>query len=190
MNKQIGEITHLLPDELLNKWRTRSYRATALKLKSLLELRPIIEDAKAEGERTLMQMYFEAAEAMMVHPDTVRADLATIRSYPPDKLIYWIANGVGFSHIENANALQEIAKKPAAQLLTECITLGNEHGKTMTVNELIVFALGEKKKDPVFFRVNALFGRLGKLPSLLGWANEKVVKFNQWLDYGREEFLK
>ncbi len=184
-----GEITHLIPAELLIKWRTRSYRASMMKLASLLDLRPIIEDAKAEGKRTIMQMYVEAADAMMVHPDTVRADLAIIRSYPPDKLAYWIKNGVGFSHIEMANSLQEVAKKPAMQILDECITLGNSEGCPMTVNELIVFALGEKKKEPAFFRVNALFSRLDKLPFLLGWEQEKIVKFNVWLDYGRSEFL-
>ena len=179
----------ILPAEVRSHLRTRAYRTAILKLASLLELRPIVEDAKAEGERVLMKLYAEAAEDMMVHPDTVRADLNTIRNYPPEKLAYWITNKAGFSHIEMANSLQEIAKKPAAQLLDECITLGNESGKTMTVNELIVFALGEQKRDPALFRVKALFERLGKLPNILGWAETKVIDFNKWLDYGRENFL-
>lgn len=179
----------LIPAETLRTWKQRSYRSALLKLTSLLELRPLIEDAKAEGQRVLMQMYSEAADAMMVHPDTVRADLAIIRNYSPDKLMYWLSNRVSFAHIETANQYAEIAKKTPAQLLDEAIQLGDETGETMTVSKLIAFALGEKKHEPATFRANALFSRLGKFPNLFGWAQDKTEKFNQWLDYGRKEFL-
>jgi len=179
----------MIEPETLDRWRTRSYRSAILKLASLLELRVIIEDAKVEGERVIMEMYKQAADAMMVHPDTVRNDIATIRNYSPENLAYWIKNGVGFSHIDMANVLQHKAKKPALQLLNECIALGNENGKTMTVNELIVFALGEKKQEPVLYRVTAMFERMGKFPTLLGWGMEKITKYNTWLDAGREFFI-
>jgi hypothetical protein len=58
----------------------------------------------------------------------------------------------------------------------------------MTVNELIVFATGESKHVPAFTPGN-LLTQLGKFPILLQWAEDKRVKFNKWLDYGREEFF-
>jgi len=183
----VGEQT-LLPAELLAKLRQRAYRGTVLKLANLLEVRGIIEDARAEGERVLMQMYREISEAMLVHPDTVRADLATIRNYSPDKLMFWTGNGLGFSHIETANTYGEMAHKTPAQLLDEAVKLGGPNGKPMTVQELIAFAMGEKRREPAMFRVNALLSRLARFPDLLKWDTKKSGEFTQWLDEGRRFF--
>lgn len=179
----------LIPAATLETWRGRAYKSAMLKLANLLELRPMIEDAKAEGHRVLMQMYAEAADAFMVHPDTVRADLATIRRYSPEKLAYWITNGVSFAHIEMANVLAEGANKTPMQLLDEAVTLGDENGKPMTVNKLIAFAKGEQAGSSDIVRVNFLLGRLGKFPNILKWADEKTARFNVWLDQGRKEFF-
>lgn len=187
--KTFTSAASLIPAATLEAWRGRAYKSAMLKLVNLLELRPMIEDAKVEGNRVLMQMYSEAADAFMVHPDTVRADLATIRRYSPDKLSYWIKNGVGFSHIEIANVLAEGANKTPMQLLDEAVQLGDENGKPMTVNKLIAFAKGEKQFDPIMSRVAVILGRMGKFPTMFSWAEDKTARFNEWLDHGRKEFF-
>lgn len=183
-----GQPETLLPAELLAKLRQRAYRGVVLKLANLLEVRPLIEDAKAEGDRVLMQIYKEVSEAMLVHPDTVRADLATIRNYSPEKLMFWTGSGLGFSHIETANQLGELAHKSPAQLLDEAVKLGGPNGKPMTVQELIAFAMGEQKREPAMFRVNALLSRLARFPDLLKWDSGKAGEFTQWLEEGRRFF--
>ncbi len=110
-------------------------------------------------------------------------------NYAPEDLYRWIEHGVGFEHIETANTLAELAKKTPKKLLDECIELGGHTGdKTMTVDELTAHALGEKKREPVLFRVNDLLSRLGKFPTLLKWDSIKSDKFNAWLQAGREFF--
>jgi hypothetical protein len=187
VNSGVGSTT-MLPKELLDRLRERAYKGTVLKMANLLDVRGLIEDAKAEGNRVLMQMYGEIAEAMLVHPDTVRADLATIRNYSPEKLMYWTGSGLGFSHIETANTFGEMAHKSPMQLLDEAVALGGPNGKPMTVQELIAFSLGEQKREPAMFRVNALLSRLARFPDLLKWDTKKAGEFTQWMDAGRRFF--
>ena len=179
----------IVPAESLTKWRTRSYRSAMLKLANLLELREIVEDAEAEGQRVLMQIYAEAAEAFMRHEDTVRADLATIRRYSPEKLVYWIKSGYSFAHIAAANMYADRSGRKPLELLDEAIQHGGKEGdKAMTVKELIAFATGEKEYKPAF-SPSTVLSLLGKIPNSLNWVEEKRVKFNEWLDYGRKEFF-
>lgn len=178
--------TTMLPKELLEKLRQRAYRGVVLKLANLLEIRGIIEDAKAEGDRVLMQIYKEVSEAMLCHPDTIRADLATIRNYSPEKLMFWTGNGLGFSHIETANQYAELAHKTPLQLLDEAVQLGGPNGKPMTVQELITFAMGEQKREPAMFRFNALMSRLARMPDLMRWDEKRTGEFLQLLTKLRE----
>ena len=164
------------------RWRTRTYRAAMQKLSNLLELRALIEDAEAEGQRVKMAMIAEAAADFQCREDTVYADLAAIRNYPADLLCTWIRNGVGFAHIETANRLQHIAKKSARQLLNECYQLGDENGRTMTVKKLEAHALGEKVSLPPSDKVAWALRSLGNFPTLLKWDEAKTVRFNQLMD--------
>jgi hypothetical protein len=176
----------MLPTEQLELVRSRAQSGAFAELESLLWFRENVDDWRKE--KVLMQAYQEYAEAMLISSDTLRRKMATVRAYPAEKLVLWISKGVGFDHIETANTLAELAKKDPAQLLDEAVELGNEHGKTMTVDELTVFALGEQKRDPALFRVNTLLSRLGRFPDLLKWDGEKRAKFTVWLDAGREFF--
>jgi len=185
---QVDRSTTMLPKELLDKLRERAYRGTVLKMANLLDIRPLIEDAREEGNRVLMTMYGEIAEAMLVHQDTVRGDLATIRNYSPEKLMYWVGSGLGFSHIEMANQLAELAHKTPLQLLDEAVALGGPNGKAMTVQELMSFALGEQKREPAMFRVNALLSRLARFPDLLKWDTKKAGEFTQLMEQIRRFF--
>ena len=164
------------------RWRTRTYRAAMQKLSNLLELRTLIEDAEAEGQRVKMAMIAEAASDFQCREDTVYADLAAIRSYPADLLCTWVRNGVGFSHIETANRLQHIAKKSARQLLNDCYILGDENGRPMTVKKLEAYALGEKVSLPPSDKVAWALRSLGNFPTLLKWDEVKTVRFNQLMD--------
>ena len=187
----IGELPHseggLLPPERRYITRTRAKLGALGELESLLEFREDMDDWKAEGR--LMQAYQEQAEDMMIARDTLRRKMTIIRNYTPEDLYRWIENGVSFEHMETANTLAQLAKKTPKKLLDECIELGGHTGnKTMTVDELTAHALGEKKQEPVLFRVNDLLSRLGKFPTLLKWDSSKSEKFNSWLEAGREFF--
>lgn len=156
-------------------------------LESLLEFRELMDEWKAEG--VLMQAYKEWADGMMIARDTLRRRIATIRNYSADDLCRWIEGGVGFEHMETANMLADVAKKTPKQLINEALDLGDENGKVMTVDQLTAHALGEQKRDPAFFRVNALLSRLGNFPMLLKWGQDKTDKYNKWLEAGKEFFV-
>jgi len=182
-------MTKHLPEPFRRDLHNRAMKGNALKLHNLLEVRVVVEDAKAEKFPPLMELYSEIAEELMCHPDALRADLATIRNYSPDCLAYWLKNKVSFDHIRTANELAEIAKTTPKDLLDKCIELGDENGNTMTVKQLEAFALGGVKRDPIFFRIGALFSRLEKFPVLLGWDAEKSAEFNQSVQEIRTRFF-
>lgn len=137
-----------------------------------------------------MDAYREAAEAMLIHSETLRDLMGKIREYAPAKLKYWIRHGVCFDHFEKANLLAETAKKTPMQLLDECIELGNEEGKTMTVREMVAFTLGERRKNgnKAAFHWLPLYERLGKFPTKLGWDEGKTERWTNWLNEGKDFF--
>ena len=101
--------------------------------------------------------------------------------------MYWITKGVSFEHMETANTLYEIAKKTPVQLLNECIELGDENGRVLTVDQLTTHALsGKPHKDKFLYRLNNVFSQLGKFPNLLKWDTQKTSRFTEWLEAGRE----
>lgn len=173
--------TSIVPEETRKRWRTRTYRQNMQKLANLLELREIAENAEAEGQRVLMQLYDIAAEDWSCHPDTIRADLATVRKYSPDKLVYWIKNGIAFHHLELANAKAQLKKMTPADVLNFAIEHGDENGRPMTVNKMYQFLTGEKNYTPAF-SANSMLAKLGKFPDILGWDEVKKVKFYNLLD--------
>lgn len=179
---------NFIADETKARWITRARRGALSKLRNLIEFRALMDDAKAEG--VLMQVYAEAAEAMLCATDTLRRDIGIIREYPTTDLIHWIANGISFDHMETANALHEYAHKAPADLLNEAINPGNAEGATMTVRELTAYTLGEKKRTPLIFQVANLFERIGGIPHRwkLNWDEEKTMRFNDWIETGKEFF--
>lgn len=178
----------IAPEETRKKWRERSHKIAMNKLANLLDLRELVEDAEAEGMRVKMQLIAEAAEDWGMHPDSVRADLATIRNYSPEQLSTWITNRVAFAHIDAANRLQTVAKKTPKQLLDQAYQLGNENGKTMTVQELEAFALGETEPPPIMLRVDWIFKKLGKFPTLLKWDEVKRARYEKIITELQELF--
>lgn len=174
----------LIPTVTLERWHVTARRNALVKLEMLLEFRAMMPDFKAEN--VLMEAYKEAAEAMLISPETLRDDMGKIREYQEEQLRYWIDNGVSFDHMEKAAQLAEIAHKTPARLLDECIDPGNANGDTMTVKELIAFALGEKPKPRHTLGLVVMFDRLRKFPTNYGWDIEKTTRFTSWLDAGKE----
>jgi hypothetical protein len=177
----------VIPQKQLDIVHARAKSGALAELESLLWFRERVEEWKAE--KVLMQCYRDYSKAMMIATDTLRAKMAQIRNYSADDLERWLENGAGFFHLETANTLAEIARKTPKQLMDEAVDLGNEKGETMTVDEMTVHALGEKKLDPAFFRVNAVLSRLGKFPTLLKWDEAKRKKFESLMDEIRNLFV-
>lgn len=168
-----------IPASVLDKWRTTSRKTALVKLANLLEFRDILTENKTRnGDRVpLMELYREAAEAMLISDETLRHDMAAIREYPDVDLLRWIDNGVSFDHFRKANDLAEIAKKTPAQLLNECIDPGNATGQTMTVNELCAHALGEKQMPPAHVQGIGLLSKLANFPARFKWDESKTRAF-------------
>ena len=180
----------LIPEAVRKTWRTRARRGALNTLKSLLEFRTLIVSEGYREEGVLMQAYREASEDMLVAPETLRDYMGKIREYSKDELIYWLNNGVSFDHLEKANSVAELANRTPAELLNEAVTVGNEKGKTMTVNEMVSFALGvvDKPKRNIIYHFIPLYERLGKFPSRFKFDTEKTKRYMQWLDAGKEFF--
>lgn len=176
----------MIDQKTLSRWATRARRSAYNKLVNLLEFREMIPDFKAEG--VLMEAYKEAGAAMMISPETLRRDIATIREYSKQDLVRWIRQGVSFDHLDTANSLYEIAHKSPKQLIEECIDPGNATGETMTVPELTAFALGEREIHPAVYQVNVWISRLCNFPTVLGWADEKRARFDEVIKQLKEFF--
>lgn len=176
----------LIPTASLTVWRTRARRGALSKLRSLLEFRAMMPDYRDEA--VLMQAYKEAAEAMMIAPGTLRDDMARIREYSAEKLVYWLSNGLSFDHLETANRLAEVAKKTPERLLNEAIDPGNATGDAMTVKELTAFATAEIPHSGRgnVYRIVSLFDKLQKEIYKATWDELKQARFTDWWSAGEE----
>jgi hypothetical protein len=193
MNPQRIQLTRpapLIPAKITNQWTRRAKAGDLLKLENMIEFRQLCKDEGYREEGVLMQAYSEAARAMFFSAETLRDLMGKIREYTPAQLKHWIRNGVSFDHLEKANLLAETARKTPMQLLDECIELGNEHGETMTVREMVAHAIGEIKLNGKqgSFHWLPLYDRLGKFPMKLSWDDEKSERWNTWLETGKEFF--
>lgn len=178
----------IIPSGMLMRWSTRARRGSLSKLHTLLEFRDLCKSEGYKDENCLMQAYKEAAEAMMIAPETLRDDMGKIRNYPARRLMYWLSNGLSFDHLETANRLAEVAKKTPEKLLNEALDPGNATGQPMTVNELTLFAIGEvpQSSRPHVYRLVVLFDKLRKFPTQYKWDELKAMRFTEWLELGKE----
>lgn len=176
----------MLPAEALSSARKRAQAGAYGELESLLWFRE--HEDEWRSERVLMTAYHEYADAMMIAPDTLRDNLAKIRNYTPADLKRWIAKGLWLGHLERANAIAEIAGRSPKKLLDEAVEKGDEYGKPMTIDGMTAFALGDKPLPPVFFKFNVTLRKLGSIPNLAKWDDEKTERWRQWLDAGLEFF--
>jgi len=168
-----------LPAEFLQRLSEDTLTSDLIKLGLLIELREFIEENETKnGDRVpKMQIYAEAAQAMRRSPRTVRGDLARIRDYAQDLLVYWFRSGLSYDHLEAANELAETAKTTPIVLLNQCIDPGNATGETMTVTELEAFALGGRAMLPEHVQGIGLLSKLGNLPYRFKWDENKTRAF-------------
>ena len=179
-------VTTMLPSGVLSSARKRAQAGAYGELESLLWFREHEDEWK--DERVLMIAYREYADAMMIAPDTLRDKLAKIRDYTPDDLKRWIAKGLWLGHLERANTIAEFAGRTPKKLLDEAIEKGDETGKPMTIDKMTTFALGDKPFPTALFRFNVTLSKLGRIPNLAKWDEEKATRWTDWLNQGLEFF--
>jgi len=180
----------IIPTATLTKWRAAASRSAMVKLTNLCEFRDILTENMEGGKarHPIMQLYDEAAKAMLISVETLRHDIADIRNYTEYQMTVWIMNRVSFDHIRTANELAEIAHKTPVELLDAAIDPGNANGDTMTVKELQAYALGEKIMTAEYVQGMNWLKRLADFPVRYNWEPEKTSRFETWLEQGKEFF--
>lgn len=170
----------IIPIETLTRWTKESSARAVSKLANLLELREILIEntVKGKSRNSVSQIYSEAAKALGYSKNTLERNIRIIREYEDEKLVYWIVSGLSFDHIEAANFYQT-SDKPAVWLLDRAIDPGNETGNIMTVDELTIFANGEKATPGVVNRFLNLLSRIGDFPAKFGWDADKSTRFHE-----------
>lgn len=176
-NQAHPKITTLIPRKKLAQWNTRAKRGAFDKLQNLLEFRELpLEEYRRQG--LLTQAELEGAEAMLVTLDSLRRSLWQIQEFDGAQLLTWITNGVSFQHFERANAIAEKAKMTPAQLLDDAYVKGNQFGKTMTVEQMTAYALGERKQPEAAYSISRMFSTIiVKVSQSLKWDAEKLSEF-------------
>jgi hypothetical protein len=165
----------VIPDKMIAKITRRSRLTARMKIDALLVWREYADEI-AQGAIGIEQK--RMARAMMISRETFRRLLWQTDRFMPDDLYRWIDNGVSFEHFERAILLESDSKRPPRQLLNEAIERGNEHGETMTVDEMTAYALGEQQPRPKTYAAMTWLSKLIDLPAKFGWDAEKREKFN------------
>jgi len=167
----------LIPTEILRMWSERAETAHHLILQNLIDFKPF--DAELQhGEK--MQAYAEAAAANLMSARTFQDRFYLVRRFQDADLIRWFASGISFDHLDKAPSLAEATNRTPAQMLECAIEIGGKTGVTMTVEEMIAFALGENGKQKVHIEYHidrAVTVILRKFRFLLKWDDEKAERF-------------
>src|SRR5574343_484650 len=111
----------------------------------------------------------------------LRRKLQAVNGFSPEVLSDFVNGGLSWEHLQVAHDLSDTAYKTPRQLLQEAIDPGNAHGDTMTVNELIAHALGERAPRPETYAAFSWLSRLAELPSKFNWDAEKRGRFEKTL---------
>lgn len=180
----------LIPAEFGNKLQQLARKATKAKLQLLIEIRDFAEENYDKIEATGWQNYYKEVAAWTNYSwHTIDKGLDTIRNYETAKLTYWTDNGLSFDHIESANWAQNQCTMYADQILDGAIELGNGHGKVMTVEEMLTFALGGNARKPEAYPLmNTLSRWLTKIPDKFpNWDASKVSRVSELIRQLMEE---
>lgn len=180
---KVCDAAHIIPRHVLKSVTERAQAGAMGELESLLLWRD--EFAKELNHGEILQGMAEFSKAMLISRETFRRKLWQIRGYKREDLERWIASGACFEHFEVAGSLAELSKKPPKQLLDEAIELGDEHGKTMSVENLTTHALGEKY-SPHTFKAFSLLSRLAALAPKSDWDAEKQNRYKNLIEQFKE----
>lgn len=168
----------IIPEGKLTIWNVRATNADQDILQNLIEFREFYDELKNE-HGTLMQAYAEAAKANRMSAATFRDKFGLVKRFQDDDLLRWFASGISFDHLDKAPQIAELTHRTPAELLEACIEIGGENGETMTADEMMRFGMGETDQPRVTARYHfeAAFRKVWKLPTLLGWAEDKSKRF-------------
>lgn len=161
-------------EEIRALWRGRSRRSDSNKIYSLCELRTLIV---THPERRA-QLMSDFAEDYGAAKATVKDWLHIIGDYDKELMLDWLDKGLFFNHFEKARTCATAKKMTPTALLDFAIDNGPE-GKTMTVDEMVSFAIGEKPSSGARRNFQRYYDRLMKLPAVYKWDDSKRARFEQ-----------
>lgn len=173
------KIYRLIPDVLGRELRTNARQSKLLKMENFLKLLDFIEENMDKIEAQGWENFYEeAGDWMDYSAASIDKNLDILRPHTPENIRRWLKGGLGFDHIEKANAWQGFCQMDAAQILDGALDFGNGNGKRMTVLEMKAFALGERTPlPPTYNFVNTLSKWMVSMPRRLGWGKEKAEAF-------------
>jgi len=183
---QVEQFDCYFDHEFLEPIRVRSRASMHADMENILVWREVHEEVPRGAKVTAEK---EFAHAAGCSPQTLRRKLAAINGFNPEVLADLVNDGLSWEHLYAAHELAEQAHKTPLALLREAVNPGNEHGETMTVNELITYALGERISSPETYAAMGWISRLQNIPQKLGWDEEKKTRWKFWIEAGKE-FLK
>lgn len=158
----------LIPSKVLARWETNATMREKTQIYDLCELRHYITEAKAEGERVVMQMYAESAPKFRMGIKSLQNKVIAMREYSDDKLINWIENGYAFDTISRVGELYNLemtGDEAPADILDDCIN-NNGEGKTPTADEIETLILERNGFKPADYFVNRFAWKLCKAAGL------------------------
>lgn len=179
-------MTSTIPKDVLKIWEFRAGEAERDILENLIEFLEFYDELN-HGDK--LKAYKEAAKANRMAGETFRGKFGLVLRFRDCDLREWFKQGISFDHLAHAPSLAEVIKLTPAALIEKAIDPGSANGDTMTVDEMIEFALGgsDKKTSPKW-HVEQAFSKLLKLPSLLKWDSEKAQRFETKVKELIEEF--
>lgn len=161
-------------EEIRARWRTRALRNTTNLIESLCELRDLLVELPTQR----MQLINDFASDFGRSKATVKDDLHIIGGYLAEDMQRWVVAGIRFDHMEKAKQVAAAKEMTPAALLDFAIDNGPE-GKTMTVDEMVSFAIGEKPSGGARRNFQRYYDRLMKLPAVYKWDDSKRARFEQ-----------
>lgn len=181
-------MTSIIPRDCLIRWDIRASESENNILENLIEFLEFYDELN-HGDK--LNAYKEAAKANRMAGETFRGKFGLVLRFRDCNLREWFKQGISFDHLAHAPSMAEIAKLTPAALIEKAIDPGAANGDTMTVDEMIEFALGgsDKKTSPKW-HIEQAFSKLLKLPNLLKWDSEKTQRFEVKVKELIEEFSR
>lgn len=178
----------MIPEHVLTRWEREITSEEKTQINRLIELRGYIKDAKAEGERVVLQMYLEAAPRFRMTPRSLQNKILVLREYPDEKLVKWIESGYGFSSIEKVGKMADegmtLGEAPADvldRLLEQSNGTGNPPS-ALDVETIVLEQNGIKPEEYIFNRMGykfAAYYRLTDPPRFMAELRDLVRRYSK-----------
>ena len=177
-----------IPQDILLRWNGKALWADNAVLENFIEFLDFHDELK-HGDT--MNAYADAAKANRMSAETFRGKFGSVLRFRECNIRNWFDRGISWDHLAKAPSLSEYRKITPAELIDECINLGNAEGETMTADEMTAHALsGEDSPPPdVYNLIERAFSKLVKFTKMTEWDDEKRGRWETWKEAG-EEFFK